>query len=230
MAAVRLGGGDYTFEVNESWAKIPDDIVLGDCAAVGVDSKDNVYAFNRGEHPVVRLFELRVPQEDDVRVLLRQRRRLAAQGQPNFLGPVVCLAPVALPAGDHHVLPAIRCAAPRHRDHMVDGELGGGAEAPAVLARVIVTKEQVAAVGTEQAARHVDGAQQADDDDTLGQSPPRECFCRGSFGRLVNERHPLLGQEYHQPPVTDHVERLQRGVEQQHCHCPNSSWEPQIPG
>ena len=50
--AVRLGGGDYTFEVNENWAKIPDEIVLGDCAAVGVDSKDNVYAFNRGDHPV----------------------------------------------------------------------------------------------------------------------------------------------------------------------------------
>ena len=50
--AVRLGGGDYTFEVNENWAEIPDEIVLGDCAAVGVDSKDNVYAFNRGDHPI----------------------------------------------------------------------------------------------------------------------------------------------------------------------------------
>ena len=49
---VRLGGGEWTFEVNENWAKIPDEIALGDCAAVGVDSKDNVYAFNRGEHPV----------------------------------------------------------------------------------------------------------------------------------------------------------------------------------
>ena len=50
--AERLGGGEWSFEVNESWAKIPDEIVLGDCAAVGVDSKDNVYAFNRGDHPV----------------------------------------------------------------------------------------------------------------------------------------------------------------------------------
>jgi DNA-binding beta-propeller fold protein YncE len=50
--AERLGAGDWTYEVNENWAKIPDDIVLGDCAAVGVDSKGNVYAFNRGEHPV----------------------------------------------------------------------------------------------------------------------------------------------------------------------------------
>src|SRR5207302_721091 len=50
--AERLGSGEWTFEVNEDWAKIPDEIVLGDCAAVGVDSKDNVYAFNRGDHPI----------------------------------------------------------------------------------------------------------------------------------------------------------------------------------
>src|SRR6202158_6074710 len=50
--AERLGSGEWSFEVQESWAKIPDEIVLGDCAAVGVDSHDNVYAFNRGDHPV----------------------------------------------------------------------------------------------------------------------------------------------------------------------------------
>src|SRR2546426_293173 len=50
--AERLGSGEWSFEVQESWAKIPDEIVLGDCAAVGVDSRDNVYAFNRGDHPV----------------------------------------------------------------------------------------------------------------------------------------------------------------------------------
>ena len=49
---VRLGGGAYAFEVNEDWAKIPPEIVLGDVAAVGVDSQDKVYAFNRGDHPV----------------------------------------------------------------------------------------------------------------------------------------------------------------------------------
>ena len=49
---VTLGSGEWTFEVEESWAKLPDEIVLGDCAAVGVDSKDNIYAFNRGEHPI----------------------------------------------------------------------------------------------------------------------------------------------------------------------------------
>jgi DNA-binding beta-propeller fold protein YncE len=50
--AETLGSGEWRFTVNEGWAKIPDEIALGDCAAVGVDSKDNVYAFNRGDHPV----------------------------------------------------------------------------------------------------------------------------------------------------------------------------------
>ncbi len=50
--AERLGGGEWIFEVQENWATIPDEIVLGDCAAVGVDSHDNVYAFNRGDHPI----------------------------------------------------------------------------------------------------------------------------------------------------------------------------------
>ena len=50
--AVQLGSGEYTFEVNENWAKLPEEITLGDCAAVGVDRQNRVYAFNRGEHPV----------------------------------------------------------------------------------------------------------------------------------------------------------------------------------
>ena len=50
--AVQLGRSEYTFEVNDNWAKLPDEITLGDCAAVGVDQQNRVYAFNRGEHPV----------------------------------------------------------------------------------------------------------------------------------------------------------------------------------
>ena len=50
--AVQLGNGEYTFEVHENWAKVPEEITLGDCAAVGVDRQNRVYAFNRGEHPV----------------------------------------------------------------------------------------------------------------------------------------------------------------------------------
>jgi hypothetical protein len=50
--AVQLGSGQFTFAVREDWAKVPDEIVLGDVAAVGVDRQDRVYAFNRGEHPI----------------------------------------------------------------------------------------------------------------------------------------------------------------------------------
>ena len=50
--AVELGGGKYTFVVRDQWAKVPDEIALGDVAAVGVDAHDRVYAFNRGDHPV----------------------------------------------------------------------------------------------------------------------------------------------------------------------------------
>jgi DNA-binding beta-propeller fold protein YncE len=50
--AVQLGSGEFTFEVNENWANLPDEITLGDVAAVGVDQQNRVYAFNRGEHPV----------------------------------------------------------------------------------------------------------------------------------------------------------------------------------
>ncbi len=49
---VQLGGGRFAFAVREDWAKVPDEIVLGDVAAVGVDRQDRVYAFNRGEHPI----------------------------------------------------------------------------------------------------------------------------------------------------------------------------------
>jgi DNA-binding beta-propeller fold protein YncE len=48
-----FGSKEFRFKLKEDWAKWPEDWTLGDCAAVGVDSKDNVYAFHRGEHPVV---------------------------------------------------------------------------------------------------------------------------------------------------------------------------------
>jgi hypothetical protein len=50
--AVQLGSGQFTFAVRADWAKVPDEIVLGDVAAVGVDRLNRIYAFNRGEHPV----------------------------------------------------------------------------------------------------------------------------------------------------------------------------------
>ena len=48
-----LGSGEYTYEVDMDWAKLPDGWTFTDVAAVAVDADDNVYVFNRGEHPMI---------------------------------------------------------------------------------------------------------------------------------------------------------------------------------
>ena len=50
---VTLGEGQYRYEVAEGWGTLPDGWSFKECAAVGCDSSDNVYVFNRGEHPVI---------------------------------------------------------------------------------------------------------------------------------------------------------------------------------
>src|SRR3954453_16047512 len=50
---VMLVSGEHRYRVVENWAKLPDGWTLTDVASVGVDSKDNVYAFNRGAHPMM---------------------------------------------------------------------------------------------------------------------------------------------------------------------------------
>ncbi len=48
-----LGSGDFRYQVIEDWARLPDNWSLRDVAAVAVDHKDQVYVFNRGEHPMI---------------------------------------------------------------------------------------------------------------------------------------------------------------------------------
>ena len=51
--AVVLGTDGYRYEVHDGWAKLPPGMEFNaDVAAVGVDKHDNVYAFNRGKHPM----------------------------------------------------------------------------------------------------------------------------------------------------------------------------------
>jgi hypothetical protein len=50
---VILGKGTYRYQVVENWGELPPGYTYGDTAAVCVDSKDNVYVFTRGAHPVI---------------------------------------------------------------------------------------------------------------------------------------------------------------------------------
>ena len=51
--SVVLGSGEHRYRVVENWAKLPDGWSFKDVAAVAVDGKDQVYVFNRGEHPMM---------------------------------------------------------------------------------------------------------------------------------------------------------------------------------
>jgi len=50
---VILGKGKYRYQVAEGWGELPPGITYRDAAAVCVDSKDDVYVFTRGAHPVI---------------------------------------------------------------------------------------------------------------------------------------------------------------------------------
>ena len=48
-----LGEGEYRYSIEENWAKLPDKWSFKDVASVAVDRHDRVYAFSRGEHPMI---------------------------------------------------------------------------------------------------------------------------------------------------------------------------------
>ena len=49
----RFGSGDLLFEVLEGWGSLPEGWEYKHIIGVDVDSEDNVYVFNRGDHPVI---------------------------------------------------------------------------------------------------------------------------------------------------------------------------------
>ena len=51
--SVILGSGEHRYRVIENWAQLPPGWNFKDVGGVGVDSKDRVYVFNRGEHPMI---------------------------------------------------------------------------------------------------------------------------------------------------------------------------------
>jgi hypothetical protein len=48
-----LQDGAYRYDVIEDWGTLPPGWSFGEVAAVGVDSHDTVYVFNRGVHPMI---------------------------------------------------------------------------------------------------------------------------------------------------------------------------------
>lgn len=48
-----VGTGKFTYEVAEGWGQLPEGWKFTQVAGVAVDSQDRVYAFNRGEYPVI---------------------------------------------------------------------------------------------------------------------------------------------------------------------------------
>lgn len=48
-----LGSGEFRYKVIDPWGKLPDGWAYRDVVGVAVDSKDQIYAFNRGRHPVI---------------------------------------------------------------------------------------------------------------------------------------------------------------------------------
>jgi DNA-binding beta-propeller fold protein YncE len=50
---MKFGNGNYNYELVENWCKLPEHDYFKDVCGLGIDSKDNVYTFNRGTYPVM---------------------------------------------------------------------------------------------------------------------------------------------------------------------------------
>ena len=48
-----LGNGDYQYRELDNWAELPDGWRFKEVADVAVDGEDQVYVFNRSEHPMM---------------------------------------------------------------------------------------------------------------------------------------------------------------------------------
>ena len=53
VSSVKLGSGEFAYEVVVGWEKPPAGIGWREVAGVVTDADDNVYVFSRGDHPMV---------------------------------------------------------------------------------------------------------------------------------------------------------------------------------
>ena len=52
---VLIGGGDFVYKVIEKWESLPGGFYWRETAGVATDDQDNIYIFNRGDHPMIVL-------------------------------------------------------------------------------------------------------------------------------------------------------------------------------
>ena len=52
---MRVGSGDFTYELDRAWGELPDGAVLNVIAGLGIDDDDNLYLLSRGTPPVLVL-------------------------------------------------------------------------------------------------------------------------------------------------------------------------------
>ena len=52
---VLIGGGDFVYNVIENWELLPEGFHWKETVGVATDDQDNVYVFNRGDHPMIVL-------------------------------------------------------------------------------------------------------------------------------------------------------------------------------
>lgn len=73
LPAPRVGSGAFSYQAQPGWEQLPAGWSFAEVAGVATDSADNVYVFNRGEHPVI--------------VFDRQGKFLRSWGEGRFTRP-----------------------------------------------------------------------------------------------------------------------------------------------
>lgn len=53
--AIRVGQGQFTYELDEGWGRLPEGWSYYEVVGIAVDAKQRVYVFNRGDHPIIVL-------------------------------------------------------------------------------------------------------------------------------------------------------------------------------
>ncbi len=76
---MKTGAGEFSYEVRH-WGKLPRDMELGLVSSVAVDSRDRVYLFNRGRHPVIIL-------DHDGRFISAWGEGIVTDAHGMFIGP-----------------------------------------------------------------------------------------------------------------------------------------------